>query len=143
MLAQQRRSSFLIAIFQSPTQTDNASKENHGAQGDKSGVKVGEPIALVEVDEAVYNGDDVVYAKDEGIKYACADKLESAMHIVELGQSKGDEADEDGPGLPAIELIVTVDYGADDELNSALCDEQGMGRKDSTDTAKEHTAKQP
>jgi hypothetical protein len=36
----------------------------------------------VEVNESVYNGDDVVNAKDEGIENAGATELESSVQII-------------------------------------------------------------
>jgi hypothetical protein len=60
---------------------------------------------LVEVDQSVKNGNDVVDAKDERIEDTGATELDPAVHIVELRQGEGYHCNEDDPRLPPIELV--------------------------------------
>lgn len=96
-------------------------------------------IALVEVDQAVYNGDDVVYAEYQGVEHARTNQLQSAMHVVELGQSEYDESDQDHPRLPTVKLVVTVNDSPNEKLNGTLCDQERMGGEYATDATKEHS----
>lgn len=89
-----------------------------------------ETRGLLVVDEAVEDGDDVVDAEDEGVQDARAAELESAVEIVELRESEGDEAEEDHPGLPAVELVLAVDDCADEELDGGFREEEGVRGED-------------
>jgi hypothetical protein len=51
----------------------------------------------MEVYQAVYNSNDVVYAKDKRIKNAGATQLESLVEVIQLCQAKSDESKEDHP----------------------------------------------
>jgi len=48
------------------------------------------------------------------------------MKVVKLRERKGEQSKEDDPGLPAIELVVPVDYGPNEELDGGFGDEKGV-----------------
>ena len=105
-------------------------------------MEVRQSFALVEVDQAIYNGYDVVDTKDKRVKHTGADQLQTTVHIVKLRQGEDDESYQDDPGLPAVELVVAVDDGAHQQLDSALCDEQRVCRENAAHAAVEHASKQ-
>lgn len=44
------------------------------------------------------------------------------MKVVKLCERKCEQSEEDDPGLPAVELVVPVDYGPNKELDGGLGD---------------------
>ena len=57
------------------------------------------------------------------------------MEVVELTESKCDEAEEDHPRLPAVELILPIHYCANKQLDCRFRHEEGMGGQDTADAA--------
>jgi len=49
------------------------------------------------------------------------------MKVVKLRKRKREQSKEDDPGLPAVELVVPVDYGPNEELDSGLGDKKRVG----------------
>jgi hypothetical protein len=135
-------SRFFLIIFEAPTQTHYSCEKNNGTKSDEARVQARQPISLMEINQTVYDGDDVVYTKDERIEHTGTTQLQAAMHIVELGQGENDQSNQDHPRLPAVELVVTVYDGSDEELDGALGDQERVGRQYAADTAKEHAAYQ-
>lgn len=82
MLGRYRRQRLFFILFQSPAKADNACQQHNSAQGDKTSVQIRQSFALVEVDQAVDDGDDVVDAEDKRIENTCADQLQSTVHVV-------------------------------------------------------------
>ena len=109
---------------EAPAQGQDAGEEDGGAEGDEGGGEGGQEGGLVEVDEAVEDGDDVVDAEDERVEHGRRHELEAAVEVVELRQGEGDQAKEDGPGLPAVELVFAVEERAHEELDRDLGNEE-------------------
>jgi hypothetical protein len=63
------------------------------------------------------------------------------MKVVKLRERKGEQSKEDDPGLPAIELVVPVDYGPNKELNGGLGDQKGVGGEDPAEAAVGHASR--
>jgi len=64
------------------------------------------------------------------------------MKVVKLCKRKGEQSQEDDPGLPAIELVVPVDYSPNKELDGGFGDEKGVGGEDPAETAVRHPSKE-
>ncbi len=62
------------------------------------------------------------------------------MEVVKLRERKCEQSKEDDPGLPAIELVVPVDYSPNEELDSRLGDEKGVGGEDPAKAAVGHAS---
>ena len=57
------------------------------------------------------------------------------MEVIELCQGEQDEAEEDGPGLPAVELVYSVHDCANEELDGGFGYEEGVCREYAAYTA--------
>ena len=42
------------------------------------------------------------------------------MQVVKLGKSEREECEDDDPGLPAIELVVSIDHRSNKQLDSGF-----------------------
>jgi hypothetical protein len=60
-----------------------------------------------------------------------------------LEKSKSDKAYKDHPRLPAVELVVVICDGADDELHGGFGKEKAMGRENSANASICHALNQP
>lgn len=76
-----------------------------------------QPVDLLEVDEAVEDGNDIVRTEDERVQHAGRDKLEASVEVVELRERQEDKAQQDDPRLPPVELVRPLDDRADHQLH--------------------------
>lgn len=56
-----------LVVGETPGEGQDAAEEDDGAEGDEAGLEDGEAVDLLEVDEPVEDGYDVVHAKDERV----------------------------------------------------------------------------
>lgn len=85
-----------------------------------------QPVDLLEVDQAVEDGHDVVRAEDERVEHAGRDELQPAVEVVELRERQEDEPQQDDPRLPPVELVRPVHDRAHQQLDGRFGHEQGV-----------------
>lgn len=64
------------------------------------------------------------------------------MEVVKLRKRKCEQSQENDPGLPAVELVVPVDYGPDKELDGGFGNKKGVRGEDPAEAAVRHTSKE-
>jgi len=108
-----------ISIFvNAPAECQDTHEQYDSTDGDQTGVECWKARRLLEVNEAVQYGDNVVDTEDEGVKDRGRAEFETAVEVVELGESEEDQAQENRPRLPAVELIMMVGNRPHEELDS-------------------------
>ena len=126
-------------LVQPPREGDNTTEQNDRTERNEPRVQWGQASHLVEVDEAVEDGGDVVDAEDERIKDARRAKLEATVKIVELSEGKDDKAKEDEPRL-VMGKLVSRGKGGDEKLDSRFGEEKGVSGKNPGDAAIAHAS---
>lgn len=107
----------VLLVAEAPGQGQDAREQDDSAESDQAGAERVDQVGLAEINQAVEDSDNVIDAEDEGVEDRRGDQLKASVEVVELTESKDNQANNEHPGLPVHELVVAVGYGPDKELD--------------------------